>query len=299
MTAVHLPRIFFEWNTSQRDGISIGPKCGPELVIKPVELTDKEKDLVARFSPLGSPTHAVKAIFEDSRQCLWLCSSGMRDQSPESRRVLNQDDLLPEVKCQSLGPEIMNDVDLSRLWDRVALTDDENQTVKSLELILGVNVERVGMVGDPGARGERLAVVRLRGYGLPIPLKSLGDGAVRLFGVALTLANSRNGFLLIDEAENGIHHSVQYDLWKMILRTAQANDVQVLATTHSWDCVRGFAYAAAESGESEGVLVRLDRDDRGLRAVEYSEEDLKIAYDPQRRPRVATIRGLRRRDTGC
>lgn len=72
---------------------------------------------------------------------------------------------------------------------------------------------------------------------------------------------------------------MQYDLWKMILQTARANHVQVLATTHSWDCVRGFAYAAAEYEDGDGILVRLDRDDRGLRAVEYSKEGLLAAAE--------------------
>ena len=120
---------------------------------------------------------------------------------------------------------------------------------------------------------------RLTGYDRPVPLKSLGDGAVRLYGIALALANSRGGLLLIDEAENGIHHTVQYEFWKLVLQIAHTDDVQVLATTHSWDCVRGFAYAAAEAESSDGILIRLDRDERGLRAVEYSEEDLKIAAD--------------------
>ena len=85
-----------------------------------------------------------------------------------------------------------------------------------------------------------------------MPLRSLGDGAVRLFGVALALANSQGGFLLIDEAENGIHHTIQRDFWRMVLLTAQANNVQVFATTHSWDCVVGFAQAAVEDGRRGG-----------------------------------------------
>ena len=48
------------------------------------------------------------------------------------------------------------------------------------------------------------------------------------YGVALALANSRGGFLLIDEAENGIHYSLQRDFWNMVLRTAHENNVQVL-----------------------------------------------------------------------
>ena len=120
-------------------------------------------------------------------------------------------------------------------------------------------------------------IVRLQDHDRPISLESLGDGAVRLFGVAMALANSRGGFLLIDEAENGIHHTVQRDLWTMILRTAHANEIQVLATTHSWDCVRGFAEAVIDCEQEDGVLVRLDRDGTELRAVVYSEDALETA----------------------
>ena len=122
-------------------------------------------------------------------------------------------------------------------------------------------------------------MVRLRGHRNPVPLRSLGDGALRLFGVALALANSRDGFLLIDEAENGIHYSVQRDYWRMVLRAAHEDNVQVFATTHSSDCIRGFAEAASEIEEAEGVLVRLSRRDGELRAVEYREEELVIAAE--------------------
>ena len=147
-------------------------------------------------------------------------------------------------------------------------------------MIIG-EVRGIAMIGDEKSVerwGGRRPVVRLTSEARPVPLKSLGDGAVRLFGVALALANSRGGFLLIDEAENGIHHTVQHDLWTMVLQTAHANDVQVLATTHSWDCVTGFAQAA-EVSEAEGILIRLERDEKGLRAVEYSEDDLRVVAE--------------------
>lgn len=54
---------------------------------------------------------------------------------------------------------------------------------------------------------------------------SLGDGAVRLLSVALALANSAGGFLIIDEAANGIHHSIQRGFWRMIMETAHQNGV--------------------------------------------------------------------------
>ena len=169
---------------------------------------------------------------------------------------------------------------MARFWDKVALTDDEARAVQALQLIYVDSVQRVAMIGeDSRSSYGRRAVVKIKGQPQPVPLHSLGDGAVRLFGVALALANSQGGFLVIDEAENGIHHSVQRDFWRMVLRTAHENNVQVLATTHSWDCVAGFAQAASDLDETEGALVRLYRKNDQVRAIEYSERKLKIAAD--------------------
>ena len=181
-----------------------------------------------------------------------------------------------------MGPGLLARTDLARIWNKVALTDDEEQITRSIGLIYGAEVDRIGVIGDDVREGEgdRLrGIVRLKSYERPVPLRSLGEGAQRLFDVGLGLANSRDGFLLIDEAENGIHHSVQRDYWRMVLQTAHENNVQVFATTHSWDCVRGFALAAAELDCEDGVLVRLEKEDDGLRAVRYTSEDLKIAAD--------------------
>lgn len=173
---------------------------------------------------------------------------------------------------------------LMQLWDSVALTDDEERIIEAIAIALGPRILRIGVVGDnsiaiaPGYMGRRW-VVRLKGLNHPVPLASLGDGAVHMFEAAVALANSRNGFLLIDEAANGLHYSVHEDYWRMVLRTAQENNVQVLATTHSWDCVSGFAKAAKGNVQAEGALVRLDRRGDGLKASWYSEKNLSIAAE--------------------
>ena len=167
-------------------------------------------------------------------------------------------------------------------WDNVTMESGEVHVVEALQLVLGNEVESVVMVGDTGRKTRmpgRRAAVKLRGYDRRVPLKSLGDGATRFFGVTLALTNSRNGFLFIDEAENGIHYSVQRDFWHMVLKTAQENNVQVLATTHGWDCIKGFAQAATETGNAERALVRLEKENERIRAVEYSESELETAAD--------------------
>ena len=189
----------------------------------------------------------------------------------------------PLVDCNFLGPSLPDNADVARFWDSVALTDDEDLAVAALGQITNAKVDRVAVIGQgsrgPGPNQGRRVMVKIAGGNSPVPLKSLGDGATRFFALALALANSKNGFLVIDEAENGIHHSMQRPLWKMVLQTALKNNVQVFAATHSWDCVRGFAQAVMESEDAGGVLVRLERHGDETRTIEYSEEELRVAAE--------------------
>ena len=178
-----------------------------------------------------------------------------------------------------MGPGLLPNSEIAWFWDKISLTDNEARAVDALRLIFGNKIERIAITAEEYIHYGRRVIVKLEGHSHPVPLKSLGDGAIRLFSVALALANSRDGILLIDEAENGIHHSVQPDFWRMVLRMARENNTQVLATTHSWDCVRGFAFAATDDEDAEGILFRLERDDEDVWAVFYSEDELKVAAE--------------------
>ena len=80
----------------------------------------------------------------------------------------------------------------------------------------------------------------------------------RLFGIILSLVNAREGLFLIDEFESGLHHSVHYSVWKMVFRLARDLDVQVFATSHSWDAIKAFERAASENDNHEAVIVKLE-----------------------------------------
>ena len=228
----------------------------------------------------------LKIKFRDKERALpWIAIDEFQNAQArhrDSRRVRNRwstEDWPEPTNCRTIGPGLSLTEDLTRLWGNVALTDDEDRTTEALRLLHN-GIERVAIVAPTHRMQQSQRVlVKVAGREIPVPLKSLGDGVVRVFGVALALANSKNGFFVIDEAENGIHHSAQKDFWSMVLRTAQRNNVQVLATTHSWDCVAGFAQASSDLNDVEGVLVRLENQQDGVRAVEYSESDLVVAAE--------------------
>ena len=193
-------------------------------------------------------------------------------------RLLNDSEPPAELPCEVLGPDLIDNNRMARLWDTAVANGCEAEAVNALRLIFGDAVRDVVTVGSGSARSlNRRALVGIRGQSRRVPLKSLGDGALRLFGVALALMHSKGGFLLLDEAENGLHYRLQEDFWRMILRSAERNNVQVIAATHGWDCIAGFALAAAEPESADGFLLRLDRERGELRAVDYSKEGLKAA----------------------
>ena len=291
--------LFHGWHSSPDEPISIGlvglegetsPLCIRTVPISKRNLAqflDDEKIIPEYF--LDDDVKAIQIEFQGAKQEMPIGNLGVRIPFRFMRRIWRNDEtqLLSEILCESLGPSLLSNADVARFWDKVALTEDETRALEALNLLFG-DIDRAAVVGTsketplpfpPYGRHGRRAVVKLKGQERPVPLKSLGDGAVRLFGVALALANSQGGFLVIDEAENGIHYLMQRDFWRMVLKTAYANNVQVLATTHSWDCAAGFAQAAVDVEEVKGMLIRLEEDGDQMRVVEYSEDALKIAAE--------------------
>ncbi len=164
---------------------------------------------------------------------------------------------------------------LGVLWDKIALSDRERDVVEALQII-DSEISAVSMVGGEGPRQQRTAIVRADNLPRPVPLRSFGDGLNRLFGIVLSLVNAKDGLLLIDEYENGLHHTVQLDVWRAVFKLSQRLGIQVFATSHSWDCIEAFQKAAAETFE-EGVLIRLTRKGNRIIPTMFAENELAIA----------------------
>ncbi|GIL14010.1 MAG: hypothetical protein BroJett038_27300 [Chloroflexota bacterium] len=95
-----------------------------------------------------------------------------------------------------------------------------------------------------------------------IPLPDLGDGMNRLASIVLAIGNAPNGVVLVDEIENGLHHSILKDVWKAIAKAARAFNTQVFATTHSLECIRAAHQAFSESEVYDFRYHRLDRNEK-------------------------------------
>lgn len=79
-----------------------------------------------------------------------------------------------------------------------------------------------------------------------IPLPLFGDGALKLFRYLVEIAVNQGKRVMIDEIDTGIHHSHFKDFWKIILKAAKENEVQLFLTTHNEECIRYFVEVLSE-----------------------------------------------------
>ena len=164
-----------------------------------------------------------------------------------------------------------------KLWDNIALTDKEHYVIDALKIIEPAT-ERIAFIEENSR--ERSAVIKLSNSQNILPLRSMGDGINRILTIILALVNSDKGYLLIDEFENGLHHTVQRQLWNIIFNVAQKLNIQVFATTHSEDCISGFEDVLNRPDNSlDGKLIRLDNFNGIIKQVEFDADELKIASD--------------------
>jgi len=186
-------------------------------------------------------------------------------------------DVVPPIPCQFAHANGLGQATLGQLWNEITLTEREEDVIRALQIIapdvLRVNVRVDSRSGQ--AEQERTVIVRLRSSDEQVRLRSLGDGMNRMFGIALTLVNAKGGLLLVDEIENGLHYSALPDMWRLIFDVAARLNVQVFATTHSWDCIEAFQIAAAATVE-EGEVIRLGWKGHDVVATLFDEQELAL-----------------------
>jgi energy-coupling factor transporter ATP-binding protein EcfA2 len=185
------------------------------------------------------------------------------------------------ARSRLLGPESPTVPNLIRLWGRIALTKDEALVLGLLRTV-APDIEKIADLGSavdyaslPQRGGFRVKLNHMDG---PVPMGTMGDGVYRTLVLALALASTKGGTLLIDEVETGLHHQALAQMWRLVFRSAKEADVQVFATTHSWDCVEAFASLIEETDDANRISMQ--RVEAGkASAVSYEEREIKVVAE--------------------
>lgn len=189
-----------------------------------------------------------------------------------------------------LSPQGMDAAAMGRAWDALVLKAGEDRVLRCVQSI--APIERVILIQHPSRRDRRIVMVRVGGHPEPVPLKRLGDGAMRAFQLALALEMASDGIrkaeddprdlgladriLLADEIESGIHYSALPEVWRFLLRAAHELDVQVFAATHSWDAIEALQQAVAGEPAGAAQLIRLEQRGDEHRAILFDQSELPL-----------------------
>jgi hypothetical protein len=162
---------------------------------------------------------------------------------------------------------------------------EEAQRFSDLEAV-GRQTEIITTLQILEPRLDRLAILLLGGIpimhgdigmGRLLPILVMGEGMTRLLSIVLAIATTSGGIVLIDEIENGLHYSVMTKVWAAIAQAARDADVQLFATTHSWECITAAHEAFSQSEDYDFRLYRLERADSDIQPVRYDQGMLDAA----------------------
>lgn len=239
--------LFFNWNKSDTNE--------NQIVIEAVDHENTKKHVEMRIVRLINQPNAVNGttikVLEENEQSELPVFRGFRTfSSIHKHKMLIFDgathfSLYPEMQffvpfCYvSTRIQRIAESNESQLWGNISISSLKSIVLDALKMVDDRIIDFNYIARE---RMESLLVpyVRLKGSETPTPLHSLGDGVLRVLSIVLNLISAKNGLLLIDEFENGLHYTVQEPLWRTIFQIAEELNVQVFATTHSEDCLRAF-----------------------------------------------------------
>nr|WP_254445307.1 AAA family ATPase [Anabaena sp. UHCC 0204] len=159
-----------------------------------------------------------------------------------AKGIIARDIKVPDIKNAFFIPSFLRVAsrELAEEFDKARLKEKDNELLRAFQVIDSsiIGVESLS-IGEGNLWVKREGKKRL-------PLSLFGDGINRIADIILRIVNNENSILLIDEIENGIHHSNHAAFWGIIYRLAKELNVQIFATTHSLEMIKAFIKAGAD-----------------------------------------------------
>ncbi|MEN8216727.1 MAG: AAA family ATPase [Pseudomonadota bacterium] len=129
--------------------------------------------------------------------------------------------------------------------------------------------------------------LKLKDRQMPVLLSSLGEGINRYIAVLCAIWASKDGFLLIDEIENGIHYTNYKKLWQIIFQASADANCQLFITSHSKECIEAFNDVQLEEENNRGAYFEFYKNIKTdmITASKRHKEQLKYSLTHQGRVR--------------
>lgn len=123
-------------------------------------------------------------------------------------------------------------------------------------------------------------LINMKGIQEAVPFYVIGGGIQKIILILANIISHKNGFLLIDELENGLHYTSLKVLLQAIFIACKMYNVQLFITTHSKETIDSLIKVSDDNDFKDIVnITRLDYKNDKYYATAYTDEMLDTVYE--------------------
>lgn len=173
------------------------------------------------------------------------------------------------VECRFVSPMAPTIRDISERIASVVKTKEIDYVVSLLKII-DPRISSVTSISEHG-RNEVYVDIGLKNL---MPATYMGGGFIRLLNLAISLSSDK--IILIDEIENGLHHSVHKPLLEFLFKSAINLKRQLFISTHSSEFLDKLIGTMNDFPELGVSTYRCFRKDGAVSVNTYTKEELGL-----------------------
>lgn len=190
----------------------------------------------------------------------------------------SNDQTISSRSCRVISVHHCNPDDLVKLVGKAHRKANGEETLQRLLAKVDPRLKKVRIdPGDNPPTGDGNQVIVDIGLSELAPVSQAGQGVYRLLSILADIIGEKPEVVLIDEVENGLHHSVHKQVWAGLAETAEKLDVQIIATTHSGECLDAAHNAFLERKDYDFSVIQLFRVEKGAQGRVLDREHIEAA----------------------
>jgi AAA15 family ATPase/GTPase len=164
-----------------------------------------------------------------------------------------------------------DEVVLANYYGRLMMSNQEEFLNESLQ-VFDNNILALKAIPVQGGTVFKL---KLKNRDDLILLSSFGEGINRYIAILCAIWASKDGYLFVDEIENGIHYTNYPVIWKLIFETAHKANCQLFITTHSKECIEAFN---EQNTKDDGAYFEFYRNQKTGKIEEKCRDHEQLEY---------------------
>ncbi|SFV56067.1 hypothetical protein MNB_SM-7-348 [hydrothermal vent metagenome] len=158
-------------------------------------------------------------------------------------------------------------------WYEIVQKREDEEFINDKIAQFDTNIESFKIIGEEPS-------VKIKESKEYIPISELGDGLKRFIFMLIAFYKvGQNGYIFIDEIENGIWYKNYTLLWKNIFYLSDLFDIQLFITTHSKEMIDSFLKVSKEEKFDAISLIELVQKEGFVKYIQFDQTTLSIELE--------------------